>query len=161
MQGSLSRISLRSSGLHRSTSLPGAHWCRGTMDACSNVTAARGGRHFSNRSPHERSDMRGSLSRISLRSSGLHRSTSFAGGHSCRGTMDARSIVIAGRGARHFSNRSPHERSHMRGSLSRISLRSSGLHRSTSFAGGAFVPRDHGRTFQRDGCAWSTTFQQP
>jgi hypothetical protein len=112
-----------------------------------------------NRSPHERSDMRGGLSRMSLRSSGLHRSTRRASSLRLRrpgATVARMSAAICGlvfpgcrfahpgytaqheggffagaRNAPGASNRSPHERSDMKGGLSRMSLRSSGLHRST------------------------------
>jgi hypothetical protein len=106
-----------------------------------------------NRSPHERSDMRGGLSRMSLRSSGLHRSTRRASSLRLRrpGATVARMSaaicgavlpgyrfahpgytgqhggLLRGRLQRPRRNRSPHERSDMRGRLSRISLRSSGL----------------------------------
>ncbi len=182
MRSGLSRMSLRSSGLHRSTwrffacarNNPGATVARMSAAICGaafpgyrcahpGYTAQHGGllrwhsqRPRRNRSPHERSDMRVSLSRMSLRSSGLHRLTwrFFAGARNAPGATVARmSAAICGVGLSRISppliratplnmallrlrpqrprrNRSPHERSDMRGSFPDIA-RSSGLHRST------------------------------
>src|ERR1700754_2986512 len=96
LRGANSAVVARMSAAICGTVFPGcrfAHPGYGTHRAINDI--ARSG--FSNGGPHERSDMRDGLPRMSLRSSGLR---------------DHKVITVIARGE--FSNGSPHERSDMR-----------------------------------------------